>query len=493
MKTDTPSGKSPQARRAESGDIINRTRLLMGLWSVFWLIAIALLLALLWLPVSQLFTRTTITLASFFSLLGALMLLYSLRPRGWSRATKPSGNSVPLTRENAAPLYQMTGQLARQLGIAAPVTIYLSDANGAQLQANRQWNGKLTALHLSIGLPLLGTLSEAELGATVTHEYSHFFAGKIPLAPWFYQTRQRLIKAVADLDHTAFLPELVFLFFARNFLRLSQQVARELDLIADALAAQVFGPIAARAAIEKNHLIAPMWSAYLDAELNPAIAKGVRLPIYEGLTRFCKPGAKRPEVQAAIHDAANRSPAEFDSLPSTTDRIATLMPGAKPTYPPLANCLHLLGGDIATDKLWYSQFADHKLQSSSWDNFGPHIVQKQIEKAFNEGWMNPEKLPLTELPGLVRNADDLWDKIRPDGIIYLSPQGKRNYVLGALEEWATACLIHRGFNATYHPGQAINMQRGEQTIKPADLVVAAIGGTLKSSYLKQFDRQAEAM
>jgi hypothetical protein len=105
--------------------------------------------------------------------------------------------------------------------------------------------------------------------------------------------------------------------------------------------------------------------------------------------------------------------------------------------------------------------------------------------------MNPEKLAFSELVGMVRESDDLWDKLRPNEVSYLSPQGKRNYVLATLEEWAMACLIHRGFNAKVSPGQAVRMERGEQVVQPADLISAAVSGTLKSASLKQFDRPLE--
>jgi hypothetical protein len=92
---------------------------------------------------------------------------------------------------------------------------------------------------------------------------------------------------------------------------------------------------------------------------------------------------------------------------------------------------------------------------------------------------------------MVRASDDLWHKIRPNEVSYLSPQGKRNYVLAALEEWTMACLIQRGFNAKVSPGLAVCMGRGEQVVQPAELIIAAVSGTLKSASLKQFDRPAE--
>lgn len=484
MKSNKINSRHQQAKLDK---LVGRTRLLWLLWSGFWLLVVVLMLGLLKLPFTQLHNRSILAFSGFTAMLAALILAYALRPRGWAKAYAMPRNSVAVTRELSPTLYTMLEQLGHNLGIAATITISLIGDNCANVLAIRQRNDKIKELRVEIGLPLFGTLSEAELGSVIAHEYAQFFAGNVPLRPWVYRTRRRLLKALTELDGSLFIPDLVFRLFARMLLQLSQSISREHEFAADALAAQTFGVIAARAAIEKIHLLSPMWSTYLDHELNPAIQRGARLPIFDGFRRFCKPGVKRAMVQAAIHYAANRSRAEFDSSPSLAERVATMIPGAKPAYPPLTDCLHLLGDEIAAENLWYAQFSQKKLRISSWDNFGVQILQPQIELAYADGWMNPEKLAFSELVSMVRDSDDLWDKIRPDEVSYLSPQAKRNYVLTALEEWATACLIQRGFNLKVSPGQAVSMERAEQVVQPADLIIAAVSGTLKSASLKQYD------
>lgn len=483
--------KSKTTNTRHHRDIVSRTRLLLLLWSAFWLLVLVLMLSLLWLPYTQLHNRSILAFSGFAAILAVLVLAYAMRPRGWGKTNATPRNSVLVTREFSPPLYSMVEQLGRKLGITAPITISIIDSNCAHIHARRYWNGKLKKLQVEIGLPLFGTLSEAELGSVIAHECAQFFAGRVPLGPWVYRTRLMLLNALTEMDGSLFIPDMVFRRFARMFLQLSPGISREQEFAADALAAQTFGIIAARAAIEKIHLISPMWSAYLDHELNPAIKRGARLPIFEGFKRLCKPTVKRAMVQAAIHYEANRSIAEFDCQPSLAERVTTMTPGAKPTYPPLADCLHLLGGEIAAENLWYSQFSQQKLRISSWDNFGVQILQPQIQQAYANSWMNPEKLAFSELVGMVRESDDLWDKIRPNEVSYFSPQGKRNYVLAALEEWTMACLIHRGFYAKVSPGQAVSMERGEQVVQPADLIIAALSGTLKSASLKQYDRPTE--
>jgi hypothetical protein len=485
--------KSTTTLRNNRINIVNRTRLLLLLWLGFSLLVIALMLALLRLPLTQLHNRSILDFSGFAAILAALILAYAIRPRGWKKTYGMHKNAVLIAHESSLSLYKILEDLGLALGIMAPATIYLTDKNCVDIEVTRRWNGKIKTLQVGIGLPLFGTLSEAELGSAIAHEYGQFFSEEIPLMPWVYRTRLLLINAVTALDGTLFIPDIIFRHIARLFLRLSQDVAREHTFSSDMLAAQLFGVIAARAAIEKIHLNSPMWSTYLDLELNPAIKRGACLPIFDGFRRFCQPTVKRALVQATIHYAANRPLAEFESHPSLEDRVTTMTPGAKPAYPPLRDCLHLLGGEVNLENLWYAQLSQQKLHSCSWDNFGGQILQPQIQQAFSTGWMNPEKLALSELVGLAREVDDLWDKVRPNEVSYFSPQGKRNYILATLEEWTIACLIHRGFIVKVSPGQAISMERGEQVVQPANLIIAAVNGTLKSASLRQYDQKADAI
>ncbi|MES2047337.1 MAG: M48 family metallopeptidase [Pseudomonadota bacterium] len=484
--------KSTTTNTRQNINLASRSRLLLLMWCGFWLLLTILMLGLLWLPFTQLHNRSVMAFSGLAATLAALVLAYAVRPRGWAKTKTISKDAPAITGEFSPALHKILQQLAKNLGIVAPTTVKLTDCNKVCIDVTRHWNGKIKSLQVGIGLPLFRTLSEAELGSVIVHEYAQFFAGRTPLGPWIYRTRLLLINATTALDSSLFLPEIIFRSFARLFLKLSQGVSREQEFAADALAAQIFGVIAARAAIEKIHLISPMWSVYLDHELNPAIKRGARLPIFDGFKRFCKPSAKRAEVQAAIQYAANRSIAEFDSQPPLAERVSRMTPGAKPAYPPLADCLHLLGGEIAAENLWYAKFSQQKLCSSSWDNFGVQILQPQIQRTYADGWMNPEKLALSELPGMVRETDDLWNKIRPDDVNFLSPQGKLNYVLAALEEWTMASLIQRGFTAKVSPGLAVSMERGEQVVQAAELINAALNGTLKSASLKQYDRPVVA-
>lgn len=479
--------KTKNTLPAQAANFVLRSALLMALWLGFWLLLALLMLALLALPFSQLQAKAALELSGFAAIFAALILAYTLRPRGWSSAIIADQHSLILRPANAPLLHAMLHHLAGEMGLVAPFEVCLLSSTEVRIHALRNWQGKICSLQIGLGLPLFGSLSEAELSALLVHEFSHLLPKQPALGAWVYRIRHKLVNALADLEHSLFLPDKFFYYFALLFLRSSAPLARAQEFAADALAAQRVGVIATRAAMEKIHLIAPMWFSYLDYELLPAVQRGARLPIFEGFRSFCQPTTKRAAVQAAIRRAANRPNAQFDCHPALAERINALTPGGKPAYPPLAQCLDLLGGAGAAEHIWYSQFKQSSLHASSWEEFGTQILQPQILKRFAGHWMDPAKMPLTQLPQLAYQAEDLWDKLRPDDVSFLSAQGQRNYILELLEEWISACLIARGFSPKVSPGQAISMQRDAQLVQPADLLSAAIGGTLKSAHLKQFD------
>ena len=99
--------------------------------------------------------------------------------------------------------------------------------------------------------------------------------------------------------------------------------------------------------------------------------------------------------------------------------------------------------------------------------------------------MDPTQLPLTELPQLASTLDQLWFRLKPEGVSLLSPQGKRNHVQAILEEWIVACLCHAGFTPRPHPGLPLRLEHNGTSLQPAQMLADAIAGKLDVVQLKQ--------
>lgn len=481
-----PNNPSPSPRQRGGAQ---RAALLLGLWLGFWVLALGLVGALLWIPFSQWHYREQIEFSGLVAGLAGLTLAYALRPR--FRKGQQAAGADPLAREGAAPLYALVEGIARAAGIGTPVDIALVGAATAYISGKRNWYGKIIKLDVGLGLPLLDTLSEEELGSVIAHEMGHFTAGDLALGPWVYRVRVALARTVTDLDDSMFFLDVLFRYYGAWFLRLSAGVSRQQEFAADAAAAKSYGVQATCNALTKVHLIDPMWSAYFDLELEPALRRGARMPVFEGFRQFARPGARRPDVVAAIERAESRPPSEFDSHPALAERIGALQPGATAT-PPLASCHHLLGGEAATETAWYAAFANAELRESDWDSFGRDVLQEQVRQRFADSWMDPAQLPITELLPMARDPDAYWERMKPDGVSFLSPLGKRKHVLTILEEWLIACLDRRGFVATVRPGLTLQMRSDGATLEPAEMLRAAVAGTLSSAELTALPEPAAA-
>jgi hypothetical protein len=168
------------------------------------------------------------------------------------------------------------------------------------------------------------------------------------------------------------------------------------------------------------------------------------------------------------------------------ERVAAIVPNAKPGFPPLSQCLHLLGGEQQTEDAWYALFHKENLKSSNWDDYAVEVMQTQIQQRFAGSWMDPKKLELSELKNMAVDPNALWGRLKPEGVSFLSPLGKRQHVLEIMEEWISACLIHYGFKASQIPGQALVMTRTDLSVCPTELLASALQGKLSNTDLVQF-------
>lgn len=484
------AGASAPSSATPTASIAKRAVLVLALWLGFWILALGLVALLLWIPLAQMIYRGSAELSGFVAGVAGLTLAWTLRPRRREEEASTVSKIPPLSRETAQPLYALVEKIGAGLGINAPVNIHLVGQSTAFIFGRRNWYGKVRTLEVGLGLPLVGSMSEAELGSVIAHEFGHFVAGDLSLGPWVYRTRNAIARTVTDLDDSIFFLDLLFRSYGQWFLRLSASVSRAQEYAADAIAARTYGAETSANALRKVHLLGPVWSSYFDLDLAPALNQGARLPIFEGFRQFRRSANRRPEVQAAIARAEAHTVSEYDTHPSLGERLAALIGDSRPGYPPLADCFALLGGEAATEASWYALFPRDEAVRCDWSRFGEDVLQPRIASCFANTWMDPAKLALAELLPMANTLDELWPRLRPEGVSFLSRQGKRNHVTEILNEWIIACLTARGFVATVAPGQAVTMARGAQVIEPDALLRGALAETLYPGTLAALEPSA---
>jgi Zn-dependent protease with chaperone function len=103
-----------------------------------------------------------------------------------------------------------------------------------------------------LGLPVLSTLSTAELRAVIAHELAHFSSAHDAFAAWVYRTRRSWFDLRTVRDRRLATPVYVYWLLRWYIPRLdkaSAEVARHHELVADRVAATVAGSRAAADAL----------------------------------------------------------------------------------------------------------------------------------------------------------------------------------------------------------------------------------------------------
>ena len=166
------------------------------------------------------------------------------------RIRAPEG--MPLGRSDGRALYDFVEEIRR--AVDAPPVDRITITGGFHASAavdSPPWRFRRRRT-LVLGLPVLTTLSTAELRAVIAHELAHFSSAYDPFAAWVYRTRRSWFALRASLDRRLATPLYVYWIIGWYVPRLnaaSAAVARRQELVADRVAARVAGSRAAADAL----------------------------------------------------------------------------------------------------------------------------------------------------------------------------------------------------------------------------------------------------
>jgi Zn-dependent protease with chaperone function len=451
-----------------------RAILTLVLWAGFWVLAAAVVAVLAWVPVAEARYRG-LGLAGILSAVGALTVLWALRPRWWFQ--KKREELPPLSREKFPALFALIEDVARRVGTRAPRKVYLADQATAFITMERRWWGLRREPVVGVGFPLFAFFTREELASVLAHEFGHHAGGDLALGPWVYRTRVAIASAVDSLDDSAFFLDVPFRLYGQLFLRVSGTVSRQQELAADGLAARTCGARATSSALHKVHALAPLWAAYLGHDVIPIIERSVRVPVLEGFRRFLTEKSRRAEINQDLEEAARRPPSPWDSHPPFEERLRALghEVEAAGTAPPLEalekeGCLELLGGEAGAEDAFYAQMTQGELVRLGWEEIGEKVILPEIAKQLEGSSLDPRRTSMSDLPELLREGPALWDRIRPAGIDILSPEAKRQRARHLLVQWLAATLAERGFRPEFRPGANLRVSRDGDSVEPAAVV-----------------------
>ncbi|WP_342376194.1 M48 family metallopeptidase [Myxococcus stipitatus] len=468
-----------------SSGVGRRAVLTVVLWVGFWMMGLAVVAALLWLPFTEMFVTGGLGLSGILAGAGAVTVLWALRPRGWF-ARREQSDVEPLTREGFPALFALLDEVAQRAKAKAPQKVYLSVEATAFITMESKWFGLRRMPVVGIGLPLFAFLEREELASVLAHEYGHHQGGDLALGPWVYRTRRSIALAVDALEDSAFFLDVPFQLYGRFFLRTSSAVSRRQELQADALAASVCGVQATSAALRKVHALAPYWQAYLEQDLVPLFQEQVGVPMLEGFRRFLAEPRRRTEMEQRIEEELLRPASPWDSHPLLEERLRSIgnTADASATVPellPLSGCVELLGGEREAESAWVERSIRGTLVSFHWEEVAEKVISPGMQKGWAGSDLDPKRMPLDALPGLLKEGEALWNRVRPPGIDVLSPEGKRQQVRRMLVGWLGTALVHRGFIPEVRPGANLRLVLGDISVEPASILRRLSSGELSEA------------
>ena len=319
-----------------------RALLALGFLVGFYLVTIALSLALFVFPVALAigahYFSTWLLLAFAICWVPAVLLLtgvFGVRPRPF---TAPGPR---LERTDAPELFALIDALAARAETAPPVHVHLSPRPDlAVTETGGLFGGKRV---LIIGLPLLEMITVQELSAGLAHELGHFAGGDTRLGGVLAYTTATFAAVFHAVQRGAFrqgtshvsielgfavakgVGELLTKAYAGLYFRVMSASSRRQELAADALAARLAGRAATLRLLDKAAHVHPTYDLYLRGDVGFAVTAGAMpTDLLPGYRAFLASFQASPLAVLLAEKQRAAKTSAFDSHPAHTVRVEKL-------------------------------------------------------------------------------------------------------------------------------------------------------------------------
>ncbi|MEU1660489.1 M48 family metalloprotease [Streptomyces griseofuscus] len=364
-----PAASGPAAGRGAPGASL-RAALALGLLLGFYLLALALLVAVAALDV--VLARGTFTVVTVEGWLGSLAVAWCvLRVVALGRRREEGREGPPglsLTPGEQPELWEHVRRLAERVGTQPPAEIRIVPGAVAMVREDARWLGLVPGeRRLFLGVALLLGLPGAELDAVLGHELGHYAHHDTRLGHVVAALRGRLAHTVGALRERAAREEaeeraefaaktarrraegrppplrrggtrgpdhylaLVFTAYAKLCLRLTEAVSRRQEYAADLVAARIAGPATTAAALRRVPALEAADELYLNQYALMGWDAGLLPPegqFYGGFALLLVDDTRREQLAALAREPLPEEPGEdrspYASHPPTADRIRAL-------------------------------------------------------------------------------------------------------------------------------------------------------------------------
>ncbi|MFE2543210.1 M48 family metallopeptidase [Actinacidiphila glaucinigra] len=200
-----------------------------------------------------------------------------------TRSAPLRADAVPVSREEAPALWELATGIAWRVGARPPDVLLLTGDANASVSEDGAALGLLSGQRrLHLGLPLLASLTHAELRAVLAHEFGHFSHRHTRFGAVAYRCDVALATTLGQWDTGRkwfSLPHLVVRgsvrLYTLAFRWLTFAVRRHQELEADRTAAALAGREVTASALRATHGTATAWRRFRREWLDPSALAGL--------------------------------------------------------------------------------------------------------------------------------------------------------------------------------------------------------------------------
>ena len=433
----------------------------------FYTFSLALAFGLLWVPYAEfVYLERVDGRLALFCVISALGILWALIPR--TDKFEPPGPR--LTPGNAPYLFTIIEEVARTTSQPRPEEVYLLPDVNAFVTHRGGFMGFRSHRVMGVGLPLIKALSPAELRSVIAHEFGHFVSGDVALGPWIYKTRAAIFRAIEGVSGS--ILQWLFVAYGKMFMRMTMQVSREQEFVADATAAKVAGVAQAISALKRVEFIAPAYGSYLNNEVLPVLRAGFLPMVGEGFDRYLADPDMAQLFQDYAKQAIGAEVGEYDSHPPTAERVAAL---ERIKQKPRENPKDATAVMLKEPERHIRALMDHmygkenvsKLKPIKWDEVGAKVYAAMWTGMVEEHAKILGTLTADQIP-----ADRKWFKKKGAEIAAL--HNRTDVDTEELAEYAKhvllcavgAALVKQGWTIETAPGRPLNVVKDGNHFEP---------------------------
>jgi heat shock protein HtpX len=467
--------------------------LAVGMAVFSYALIILLAFACVYLPYLILTSTGTANTQLFLLQLGGIAvagaILWALLPR----RDKPEAPGLLLERTEHPRLFGELDAIASALNEPLPGEVYLIGEVNAFVADRGGILGFGRRRVMSIGLPLLSSLTIPEIRAVLAHEFAHYYGGDTRMGPWVYKTQCAMIRAfqnmgslgqvgrIAALQVVNLVVSFVLKWYFIFFLRVSNFLSRKKEYRADELACLVAGREPLVQGLRKIHGAGMAWGAYWNSEVVPVLNLGYLPAIGDGFSRFLAAPQIAGQLAVGIEkEIAEGKTKPYDTHPPLRERIAAVEKlGLTPSEESDVLALYLLDRPQEVEQRFLEcanpRLAKDSLKHVGWDEIGRSVTVPSWEQAIAEYGSLLSGITAGSLPEATKKLQQMGAKIRDPKGQLLTPLERAQRAGHLLGVALGLAMLQHGWELEAQPGSFF-LHRGTERVNAVSLVEELLEG-----------------